>query len=280
VAGNGASSGAWLRTLDRVFKLRGRRTPAGTASIAPVVNQVQFSPYEYRKDALARVVRTGSFSRLTARSDAVATSAAKQLHGSRSASGARRPRCCSAGASSAAFRWSRSRRTATGSRRTRRSSTSHCPTRTWRNLTRSTAPAALSVLSNASGGEARSFLIAQFVRPPAASRISGESKSESAAVWTKSFCMTITTSAMRAGRCIRLCRADTPGFDHAAHGPQSRSAREGIASGSRARSGRWIPPAKCGAREATPLWRERVTFSPSKATDNTGLQGLFAMARS
>ena len=75
-----------------------------TASVAPVVNQVQFSPYEYRRGSLTRVVRTGSFSRLTARSDTVATSAAKQRHGSRSASGARRPRCCSAGASSATSR--------------------------------------------------------------------------------------------------------------------------------------------------------------------------------
>ena len=40
-------------------------------------------------------------------------------------------------------------------RRTRRSSTSRCPTRIWRNLTRSTAPAEPSVLSNASGGELR-----------------------------------------------------------------------------------------------------------------------------
>jgi Aldo/keto reductase family len=51
-----------------------------------------------------RVAGTGSSSRLTVLSDTVGTSAAKQPHGSRSASAARRPRCCSAGASSARFR--------------------------------------------------------------------------------------------------------------------------------------------------------------------------------
>jgi hypothetical protein len=53
---------------------------------------------------LMRVAGTGSFSRPTAHLDTVAISAATPRRGSRGASGARRPRCCSAGVSSATFR--------------------------------------------------------------------------------------------------------------------------------------------------------------------------------
>jgi diketogulonate reductase-like aldo/keto reductase len=44
---------------------------------------------------LTRVAGTGSFSRLTVLSDTVATSRTKQRPASHTASGARRPRCCS-----------------------------------------------------------------------------------------------------------------------------------------------------------------------------------------
>jgi diketogulonate reductase-like aldo/keto reductase len=86
------------------FDVAELREVLATASVAPVVNQLQFSPYEYRKGSSTRVARTGSCSRPTALSDTVATSAARRRHGSRSASGARRHRCCCAGASSVGYR--------------------------------------------------------------------------------------------------------------------------------------------------------------------------------
>ena len=74
------------------------------ASVPPVVNQVQFSPYEYRKGAPRRVRRERDRARgLQPARRRDATSRATRRRGSRSASGARRPRCCSAGASSGTF---------------------------------------------------------------------------------------------------------------------------------------------------------------------------------
>ena len=131
------------------------------AETRPVVNQVQFSPFKYRRK-LARGVRANATwrSRRTARSAPAGTSRTRVCSRSPSAWGARRPRCYCAGACSAISSSSRSRRTATGSRRTPRSSTSRCPTRTWPRSTRSTRPAAPTARSSAGGGNRQAAHVA------------------------------------------------------------------------------------------------------------------------
>ena len=107
--------------VDRGLQLRRRRPaaaardrdgPAGRGSGA--VQSVRVP------QGAARLVprRTGSRSRPTARLEPAATSPATRSRGSRSATGALPPRCCCAGASSAASRSSRSRPTASASPRT------------------------------------------------------------------------------------------------------------------------------------------------------------------
>ena len=124
------------------------------ARTAPVVNQVQFSPFEYRRKLLEACVQRGvaleAYSPLgTGRhlSDGrVGQIAARQ--------GGRRPRSFCGGACSGISWSSRSRRIATESGRTPRSSTSRCPRRTWPHSTRSIKRAAPTPPSSAPGGDA------------------------------------------------------------------------------------------------------------------------------
>ena len=124
---------------------------AGT--IPPAVNQVQFSPQQYRRallDAcLRRNVAAEAYSPLgTGRnlSDATVTRVAQRA-------GGHPPRCYCAGACSAVSRSSRSPPTASESTRTRRSSTSPCQSWTWPNSTRWTRRMAPTGPWNVSGGE-------------------------------------------------------------------------------------------------------------------------------
>ena len=89
--------GARPRTLDRRLQLQ-RRTSSTAAErrrrIAPVVNQVQFSPYAYRRGLLDACERARRGARgLQPARDTAATSAARRPSRSASASGARRRRC-------------------------------------------------------------------------------------------------------------------------------------------------------------------------------------------
>src|SRR5829696_8889306 len=95
-----------------------------------------------------------SHSRPTARSAPAGICRTSVCGTSPSVWGVLRRRCCCAGACSGIWSSSRSRRTATASRRTLRSSTSRCPTRTWPRSTRSTKWAAPSARSSAPGGNA------------------------------------------------------------------------------------------------------------------------------
>ena len=70
------------------------------ATSQPVVNQVQFSPFAYRKGLLAACSDRASRSRRTARSGPAVICRTGPSPRSPSESGARRPRCCSGGASS------------------------------------------------------------------------------------------------------------------------------------------------------------------------------------
>ena len=77
----------------------------GVASTPPVVNQVQFSPFEYRRELMDECARRDiARRRPTARSAPAATSPIPRSRRSRAASGARRHRCCCGGACSAK-RW-------------------------------------------------------------------------------------------------------------------------------------------------------------------------------
>ena len=97
---------------------RARRAARRSPRTAPVVNQVQFSPFEYRARCSTRARSAASRSRPTARSAPAATSPTGASARSPSASGARPRRSSCAGACSASSSSSRSRRTASGSRRT------------------------------------------------------------------------------------------------------------------------------------------------------------------
>ena len=113
----------------------------GVASTAPVVDQVQFSPFVYRRALLDGVRERGialeAYSPLGTGRHLVT----RPWRGSRSASAAPPRRCCCAGAFSATWSSSPSPRTASASRRTRRSSTSPCQTRTWPSSTAWMRPA-------------------------------------------------------------------------------------------------------------------------------------------
>ena len=126
-------------------------------SVTPAVNQINFSAVEYRRGLLDACRAHGtSYSRPTVRSAPAATWATRGWPRSRNGSAAPRHRCCCAGACSTASRSFPSRRTASGSRRTPRSSTSPCPMRTWPPSTRSTRRTAPTVPWKAPGGS-RSF---------------------------------------------------------------------------------------------------------------------------
>jgi diketogulonate reductase-like aldo/keto reductase len=128
-------------------------TLLSSANVPPVVNQVQFSPYEYRKALLDACAQHGialeAYSPLgTGRH--LSSEAVGRL--SRGAWAERPHRCCFVGASSARSPRFRSRRTASGSPRTFSSSISRSRTKTSRSSTGSTAPAAPNLRSRASGG--------------------------------------------------------------------------------------------------------------------------------
>jgi diketogulonate reductase-like aldo/keto reductase len=124
-----------------------------SASVAPVVNQVQFSPYEYRSRLLAACEASDVILEAYSPLDTAAICGAPPSRRSRNASNALPPKCCCAGASSGVLPSSPSQLTATASSRTPRSSTSRSPTRTWRRLTRSTKQAEPIPRRNTSGGE-------------------------------------------------------------------------------------------------------------------------------
>ena len=157
LAGNGAGARARVRPVDRRLQLQRRRTrraDAAVATVAPVVNQVQFSPFEYRRRAArglrATRIALEAYSPLGTGRHLVRQTVSRIA---RTTSGGRRRRCCCAGACNTRSPSSRSPRTASASRRTRRSSTSSCPTRTWPSSTHSTKPAAPTRPASASGGE-------------------------------------------------------------------------------------------------------------------------------
>ena len=140
------------------------------AETQPVVNQVQFSPLKYRRKLLAGCdehnVALEAYSRSALAATSLTACAADLLN----AWGARRPSCYCAGACSGISPSSRSRRTATGSRRTPGSSTSRCPTRRWPRSMRSTRPAAPTARSSGGGGNrqgAHAALAEGWVRRPA-----------------------------------------------------------------------------------------------------------------
>ena len=121
-------------------------------SVAPAVNQVQFSALEYRRALVEACRRHGvvleAYSPLgTGRhlTNRLVTEVAARA-------AAPRRRCCCAGAYSTASRSSPSPPIASGSKRTRGSSTSPCPTRTWPRSTRSTGPTAPTAPWKAPGG--------------------------------------------------------------------------------------------------------------------------------
>jgi diketogulonate reductase-like aldo/keto reductase len=118
----------------------------------PVVDQVQFSAVEYRRGLLSACqghnVVLEAYSPLGTgkhlRNGTVAEIAERVGRTPR--------RCCSAGACSTACRSSPSQRTASGSPRTRGSSTSPGRKRTWPRSTRSTGPAAPASPARSAGG--------------------------------------------------------------------------------------------------------------------------------
>jgi diketogulonate reductase-like aldo/keto reductase len=123
------------------------------AATPPVINQVQFSPFEHRRalhDAChARGVAVEAYSPLgTGRHLADPPSPR-----SRTEPVARRRRSCCAGACSATRSCCPSPRTASASTRTPPSLTSPCPRPTWRPSTRSTPPARPPKPANAPGGD-------------------------------------------------------------------------------------------------------------------------------
>jgi Aldo/keto reductase family len=128
-----------------------------TANIAPVVNQVQFSPFEYRSRLLAACDASG----------VVLESYSPLGHGRhlqsmpsprpRRASIGRPLRSCCAGVSSASSPRSPSPATASASRRTATSSASRSPRRTWRRLTRLTRLVEPIARRRTSGGDRWSY---------------------------------------------------------------------------------------------------------------------------
>ena len=133
------------------------------AGIAPVVNQVQFSPFEYRRALLVACRQHGVALEAYSPLGTGQHLASDTVRGSPSASGARPHRCCCAGACSTTSPSSASPRTASASRRTRRSSTSRSQTRTWPSSTRSIRPGAPTRPARASGGEPRGLAAAYFL---------------------------------------------------------------------------------------------------------------------
>ena len=123
------------------FSAQSRRG-ARVASTPPVVNQVQFSPFEYRRALLEACRGAGSCSRPTARSVPAATSGARRVE---IAAADRTDPRAGAAALVPAARHDRAPevdppRADRGERA--ESSTSRSPSRTWRSSTRSTGPAA------------------------------------------------------------------------------------------------------------------------------------------
>ena len=123
-----------------------------SASVPPVVNQVQFIPYEYRKELLDACGQHGIVLEAYSPWEAAATSRARPPGGLRDVSDEHRPRCSSVGASSARSRSSRSPPTASESPRTRRSSISPSRTKRSPNSTGSTAPVPRAGRSRTRGG--------------------------------------------------------------------------------------------------------------------------------
>ena len=134
------------------FGLKEVETVIAAGTTPPAVNQVEFNPAHYRR-ALAdgcwqQGVLPEAYSSLGTGqylSDPTVKQVAERTGG--------RPRRCYCGGASRTISWSSpSRLTASGSVRTRSSSTSSCARRTWPSSTRSTRPKAPTVPSSASGG--------------------------------------------------------------------------------------------------------------------------------
>ena len=119
----------------------------------PVINQVQFSPFAFRRRLLQGARSVASRWRPTARWAPAAISATGASARSPSASGARRRRSCCAGACSATWSSCPSPPTASGSSRTLASLTSCCLPRTWPRSTPSTRPVAPTAPSSTTGGD-------------------------------------------------------------------------------------------------------------------------------
>ena len=127
----------------------------GVADVPPVVNQVQFSPFEYRRGLLeaceGRGIALEAYSPLgTGRhldDPRPRDRRARRPHAGAGADPLVRPARAHRAAEVDPPRAHRGER--------RRSSTSPCPTRTWRRSTRSTEPVAPTGLARASGGERR-----------------------------------------------------------------------------------------------------------------------------
>jgi aryl-alcohol dehydrogenase-like predicted oxidoreductase len=123
------------------------------ATIAPAVNQVQFSPFQFRRALLDACRRNGivleAYSPLTHGRDLGRTPPSPK---SPPAWAARQRRSCCAGRSSETSRRFPNLSTASGSSRTPRCSTSRSTTTTWARWTPSTAPVAPAAPANAPGG--------------------------------------------------------------------------------------------------------------------------------
>ena len=155
-AARAANAATRARSASRTSASRELDELLGVADVPPVVNQVQFSPFEFRRGLLEaceeRGVALEAYSPL---------GTGRHLGDQRVAEIAERVGPHAGAGADPLVRAARARRAAevdpprAHRGRTRRSSTSRSPTRTWRRSTRWTRPAAPTVASSAPGGDRR-----------------------------------------------------------------------------------------------------------------------------
>jgi diketogulonate reductase-like aldo/keto reductase len=131
--------------LDQVLK---------AGHVAPAVDQVQFSPFEYRRRLLVACQQRGIALEAYSPLGTAGTSLHRRSRELPSVSGANQRRSCCAGASNTRFPSSASPPTANGSSRTPRSWTSLSQATTWQNSTLSIPPAGRTRPWKRRGGEA------------------------------------------------------------------------------------------------------------------------------